>query len=375
LPWSREFASIIEVPGIRTDDDARHVSSTLGLAAGYDSNPGRAPDAASDSDGVLAASGGVAFAGGNSIFRCRASAEGRVGRYFDRDVFDFEELVLRGTATLATQRVRLRLGVLHALLSEPVDVDELQFPLLERSKTFFVPEAAFAAGNAVFRLGHRVTISDYDATAFDYLDHRDASTSLDLSWGRAGASRYFLRFETGGVEFDAFDPAHPRVDFDRDRFYAGLRTRAARRQSLELGLGYFAVGGAGVDDDAGLYVTARATRLFGEGSSALEAAYVRDAGASASAEFKTSSRVVLRYTRKANVLWSWAAGYRAQLADLVGPDQPAEDTLAFHAIEFGVGRALGSPGRWRGRMHTGVRLEFADRFDRAVVTVGASLTR
>lgn len=366
------FAPVTSLPG---DEDGRRLGSMFGLTAGYDSNPGRAGDAARESDGVAIIAGGVAFAGGNSILRCRAVAEGRAGRYFDRDAFDFEELVLRGTAALATQRVRLRLDARHSLLADPVEVDELQFPVLERSETLIAPEAEFTMGGAALRLGYRKAISDYDAGTLRYLDHCDGSASLDLSWGRAGASRYFLHFETGGVDFDVFDAAHPRVDFDRNRFFAGLRTRAARKQSLEVGLGYFAVGGVGVDDEAGLYLTARATRLFGEGSSALEAAYVRDAEASATAGFKTASRVILRYTRKANTLWNWSTGYMAQFADLSDPDPSTDDSLSFHALDFGLGRALGSPGRWRGRLHARMRLEFGDRFDRAVMTVGASLVR
>ncbi|MHC4250133.1 MAG: hypothetical protein ACYS9X_13475 [Planctomycetota bacterium] len=371
-PGRFEFAPVADVP---VAEDARRLEAMFGLLGGYDSNPARAGDAASDSDGVTALAGGVALAGGNSIFRYRAAAEARAVRFFDLDAFDFEELILSGDARWVTQRVRLGLGARHALLADPVDVDEHQFPVLERSETLLAPEAEFTMGRAAFGLGYRKAISDYDEGALRYLDHSDAWTSLDLSWGAAGASRYFLRFETGGVDFDAFDAAHPRFDFDRERLFAGLRTRSALGQALELGVGYYAVDGARVTEEDGLYVTARATRLFGEGSSALEAAYVRDAEASATAEFKTVSRVVLRYTRKVNMLWNWSAAYRGQFADLIEPDPAEEDSLAYDALDLGVGRALGSPGRWRGRLHARIRAEFGDRFDRVVLSVGVSLFR
>jgi len=371
-PEGFEFAPVVEVP---ETGDATRLRTMFGLRMGYDSNPGRADDAARDSDGTATVAGGLALIGGNSRFRFSAATEARARRFFDRNVLDFEELVVRGTAVLATQRVRLGLRASHALRADPVDVDELFFPVLERTETVLAPKAEFTMGGAVLGIGYRSAIADYDKATLGYLDHTDSSASLDLSWGRAGASRYFLRFETGGVDFDAFDPVHPRVDFDRDRFYAGLRTPPQSRQSLELGLGYFGVDGAPSGDDEGLYATVRTTRLFGEGSSALELAYVRDAEASATAEFKTASRVVVRYARKVNMLWNWSAGYRAQFADLVGPDLPAEDSIAFHALDFGVGRALGSPGRWRGRLHAGTRMEFGDDFDRVVLTVGAELVR
>jgi len=371
-PERFEFAPVVEVP---ETGDAKRLRAMSGLTMGYDSNPGRADDAARDSDGTATVAGGMALVGGNSRFRYGAATEARARRFFDRDSFDFEELALRGTAVFATQRVRLGLGASHALRADPVDVDELLFPLLERTETVLAPEAEFTMGGAVLGIGYRSAIADYDKATLGYLDHTDSWTSIDLSWGRAGASRYFVRFETGGVDFDVFDVAHPRVDFDRDRFYAGLRTPPDSRQALEVGLGYYGVDGAPSGDDEGLFATVRTTRLFGEGSSALELAYVRDAEASATAEFKTASRVVVRYARKVNMLWNWSAGYGAQFADLTGPDLPAEDSLAFHALDFGVGRALGSPGRWRGRLHAGTRMEFGDDFDRVVLSVGAELVR
>jgi len=371
-PERFEFAPVVEVP---EPGDTKRLRTMLGLATGYDSNPGRADDAARDSDGTATVAGGMALVGGNSRFRYSAATEARARRFFDRDSFDFDELAVRGTALFATQRVRLGLRASHALRADPVDVDELFFPLLERSETVLAPEAEFTMGGAAFGIGYRSAIADYDKATLGYLDHTDSWTSLDLSWGRAGASRYFVRFETGGVDFDVFDVVHPRVDFDRDRVYAGLRTPPENRQSVELGLGYFGVDGAPSGDDEGLFATVRTTRLFGEGSSALELAYVRDAEASATAEFKTASRVVVRYARKVNMLWNWSAGYRAQFADLTGPDLPAEDSLSYHALDLGVGRALGSPGRWRGRLHAGTRMEFGDDFDRVVLTVGAELVR
>ncbi|MHC5057536.1 MAG: hypothetical protein ACYTKD_22910 [Planctomycetota bacterium] len=371
-PGRFEFAPVADVP---VSEDARRLEAMFGLWAGYDSNPARAGDAASESDGVAALAGGVAFAGGNSILRYRAAAEARAARFLDLDAFDFEEFILRGEARWVTQRVRLGLGARHALLAEPADLDQFQFPILERSETLLAPEAEFTAGRAALGLGYWNQASDYDEGALRYLDHSDEWASLDLSWGAAGASRCFLRFETGGVDFDVFDAAHPRFDFDRERLFAGLRARSELGRALELGVGYYAVDGAGVTEEDGLYVTARATRLFGEGSSALEAAYVRDAEASATAEFKTASRVVLRYTRKVNMLWNWSAAYRGQFADLIEPDLAEDESLAHHAFDLGVGRALGSPGRWRGRLHARIRTELGDRFDRVVLSVGASLFR
>ena len=125
-PQECEFAPVIEVP---ETGEARRLRAMSGLTMGYDSNPGRADDAARDSDGTATVAGGMALVGGNSRFRYSAATEARARRFFDRDGFDFDELAARGTAVFATQRARLGLRASHALRTDPVDVDELFFSL------------------------------------------------------------------------------------------------------------------------------------------------------------------------------------------------------------------------------------------------------
>jgi len=349
----------------------KRVDVFLGLSLGSDSNPGRATSGSEESDTVLEALAGIAFSRGNTRLNCHLSAEARAERYSELDRFDFEESILKGDIRWATRRIRLRFAGQLARLADPVDVETLDFDVLERTESSCAPEVGFTFGKIGLGLIYHFKKSDYEDSSVDDLDHEDASTGFELRFGRPEKGQYFLHFDSGAVDYrESWSPRH---DYDYAKLYAGWRSTMPRTSSFEIGAGLSKVES---DDFAGedeTYATVRTTRMLREGSAALEAGYTRSVEPAATADYKTASRVLLRYSKRVTVRSRWSLSYRLESSEFTNPDATTADSLSVHIVDFGFEHALGPPEGRHGRLYAGVGYESGDDFDRLRISAGIAV--
>jgi hypothetical protein len=320
-------------------------------------------------------SAGASLGFRNSRTSWKLSAEARAERFDDQDDLDLDEQALAAEASFASRKARVGFEGRAAFLAEPHDAETLEFQLLERSELSYAPELALGTGGAEVLLAYRGERVDFDEGAVAYLDHEFAGFETELRWGGRSRGQGFVRYSRGGVDYLTFDAAHPRYDFDRQRVLAGWRASSARRSSVELGLGHdratsdeFAAGDQ-------LMVTARMTQVMGEGGAVFQAAYLRGIEAAATADYKTASRLLLRFSNRANERLRWCAGLRSEISDYTNPDAAAASSLSVHALELGIERELGSPGAFRGRLYAAAGWETGDDFERLTVAGGVAFVR
>jgi hypothetical protein len=366
-----EFSPVSELPA--PAEEGKSIDAFLGLSLGSDSNPGRATSGNEESDTVLEILAGAAFSRGNTHLDYRLSAEARRESYSDLDRFDSEEAVLQGDISWITRKARLALAGRFASLSDPVEVETLDFDLLEREDLSYAPEAGFTFGTIELGIGYPVRALDYEEGSLAYLDHEDSALEIELRLTRSKRAQYSLNVDSGAVDYEAFDPARPRHDFDYRRLYVGWRSTTAGESAIELGLGSYRVESGGFRGDDGLYFTGRMTRLFEGGESALEAAFTRGPEPAATADFKKASRLLLRCSKRANTRSRWSLGYALESSEFSNPDVTTAGSLTVHGADLGFERKLGSPEGRHGRLHAALAYESGDDFDRLRVSAGIAL--
>lgn len=352
-------------------EEGTRVDVFLGLSLGSDSNPGRATSGNEESDAVLEALAGIAFSRGNTRLDYHLSAEARVERYSELDRFDFEESILKGDMSWATRKFRFGLTGRCAVLADPTEVETLDFDVLERTESSYAPEVGFTFGKIVLGLSYHFKKFDYEDSSVDDLDHEDASTGLELRFGRPEKRQYFLHFDSGAVDYR--ESWSPRRDYDYTKLYAGWRSRMPRTSSFEVGAGLNRVESDDFGSEDETYATVRTTRMLQGGSAALEAGYTRSVEPAATADYKTASRVLLRYSKKVNMRRRWSLGYRLESSEFTNPDATTADSLSVHVADFGFEHTLGSPEGRHGRLYAALSYESGNDFERLRIFAGIAL--
>ena len=375
LAAAQEFELAPVVGPVRPGERPEGVEVLVGLMAGIDSNPGRAASGTETSDVVGEAFAGLAASRGNSRLGCRISAEARAVRFADQEESNWEEGLVGVHAGWTSRRLRLAMNGRLALMADPVDAEALSFGVLERQVLSYAPEVSFLSGRSELGISYRGESVEHALQTFRHLDRRDAAVELELCRRAEGGGRYFARFDSGGVDYDIFDPASPRYDFDRQMACVGWRMSTPRGSAFEIALGAEEVESGDFGDESGLYVSVRSARALERNNSVLEAAYIRRVEASATADFKTASRLMLRYSRAASSRLRWSATLRSESSDLTNPDDPSDDSLYNLGADIGLERFLGSPSGWHGRFDIKVGFESSDLHERLRVLAGIALAR
>jgi len=262
-----------------------------------------------------------------------------------------------------------------AFMADPVDVETLPFGILKREAVSYAPEINFVSGRTELGISYRAESIEHALRAFRHLDRQDAAVELELCRRAEGGGRYFVRFDLGDVDYDIFDPANPRYDFDRQMACVGWRMSTLRESAFELAVGAETVESDIFGDEQSLYISARSTWALERTNAALNAAYIRRAEASATSDFKTASRFLLRYTRKVSERLRWSASLGSEISDFTNPDIPSDDSLYVLRADIGLERVLGTPSGWHGRFDIKVGSESSESHDRLRVLAGIVLAR
>lgn len=366
-----EFSPVGEFPGPALE--GKRADVLLGCSLGYDSNPGRAARGNEEGNIVLEALAGVSLVGGNTHLKYDLSAETRLERYSSLPELGYEESVLKGGVGWGTRKVRLGLTARLASLVDPVDVETFGFGSFRRTEVSCAPEASFTFGKAALGIGCRMSALDCEDSSLNGLDHDDTAGDIELRWGRPERGQGFFHFESGTVDYSVFDPLRPRYDFDCRKLYGGWRSKRARKSSIELGAGMYELRSDGFSGGDGIHLTTKATWLLQNGSSAIEAAYTRSAEAAATADFKTVSRALLRYSKKVTMSWRWSVGLRSESSKFTNPDPSTAASLSAGVLNVGFRRILGSPSGWHGRLYATLCYESGDDFGRFRLLAGVAV--
>ena len=369
--YGLDFSPVSDFP--QPAEESKRLDVFLGVAVGHDSNPSRATSANEEDDVAIEGMAGIVLRRGNTRLDYHLSAEARAERYGDLDRVDVEEDQLNGGVHWATRKVGLEFTGRVAHLADPVDVETLGFELLERTEVFYRPQAGFRSGKAELGVGYRVNSVDYEGNLLKDLDHEDSALEFEFCWGEPPKGQYFFHLDSGSVDYEMLDPWRPRYDFDYRKIYVGWRSTTARESAIELGVGSYEVESDDFQDDDGLYFTARTTRMLKEGSSALEIGYTRGPEAAATADFKTASRFLLRYSKRVTMRSRWNLGFRSENSDFTNPDLTTAASMRVHVVDFGYEHTLGSPEAWHGRLHATVGYESGDDFDRLRILAGIGM--
>ncbi len=366
-----DFSPVSDFP--QPAEERTRVDVFLGLSLGYDSNPSRATSSNEEGDGVAELLAGISLARGNTRLKYSLGAEGRMRRHGELDQFDYDEGILKGGVSWATRKLRFAFTGRYAMLADPVEVETLYFDVLKRTESSYVPEAGFTFGKMGLGVGYRARSLDFEDESLSHLDHEDSVLELEFRFGRPQKGQYFLHLDSGAVDYEVFDPYRPRYDFDYRRLYIGWRSTTARESAIELGVGSTKIESDDFQGGDGLYFTGLMTRMLQEGSSALEVGFTHGTEAAATADFKTASRALLRYSKRVNMRSRWSLGYRLESSEFTDPDATTADSLSVHVVDFGFAHTLGSAEGRHGRLYAGVGYESGDDFDRLRVFVGIAL--
>jgi len=366
-----DFSPVSSFP--QPTEEGKPLDVLFGVAVGHDSNPNRAMSADEEGDVTVDGLAGIVFSRGNTRLDYHLSAEARVERYGDLDRLDYEESQLKGGVRWATRKARLGLTGRVASVVDPVDVETLDLVLLERTELSYKPEVSFRPGKAELGIGYHVNSVDYEGNLLKDLDHRESALEFEFCWGDPPKGQYFFHLDSGRVDYEMLDPWRPRYDFDYRRIYAGWRSTTARESAIEIGVGSYEVESDDFQGDDGLYFTARTTRMLKEGSCALEIGYTRGPEAATTADFKTASRFLLRFSKRVTMRSRWTLGFRSENSDFTNPDLTTADSMRIYVVGLGYEHSLGSVGTWHGRLYTTVGYESGDDFDRLRILAGIGM--
>jgi len=367
-----EFSPVIDFPDL--SQPRRRADVLLSVVGGYDTNVGRSPAGSESADSDLEVVAGLNLVGRTSRSSLDLGCEYRAERHGSRDEFDFDENILKAGFAWRTRKAAFSLAGRLASLADPVDVETLDFSILRRTETFATLTAGLTLGKTELGVGYRSSLLDHEEASLGYLDHGDSGFEAEIRVGRPEAMQYFVHFDSGGIDYDVFDPAHPRPDFDYQRIYLGWRSRTETRSAVEFGAGTQTAKGTFLPGGSVIYVTASAVMVRQDGASALEAAYSRGVEAAATADCKLSSRVLARYSKKVNPRERWYAGVRWEGSEFLNPEDPAAGTLAVTIADVGIEYAVGSPYGWHGKLYAGLTTETGDAYDRLRARAGLAVT-
>jgi len=334
--------------------DAKRISVFAGVSSGWDSNVPRSEDADGDTFMQTLAGLGLQFGNGRSKFELRYQA--RQETFSSLSTYDLSENVFLAGLDVGAEKLRLSLRGEFAELADPVDLETLTLPLLERTRTAWAPELSLEMGKVELGVGYSSKSVAYDDPAFADLDFTESALSAELRFGGRGKpSRFYMHWDSGQMDYTE----DTNSDFSFQRLYLGWRgERGASGEgpalALELG-----AGASTVDDfslapslsEQGLFALLRTTFLFGGGRSSLMLACTSGPEAAATADYKDVLRAMVRLSRMANRRWGWSVGARIENAEFANPDPSSPESLSLLVAEAGLQIEIGSPQKTHGRFY------------------------
>ena len=346
-------------------EDDKRLYLEFGAYLGTDSNVRRSPEVSEQSDTALQLLGGARLAAGSERSRYDLGVQARSVRYSDSELDDLNHTELRALFGAQYDTGKL-LGVLRGAyisLADPTDIeitDPLRSHLLERKRLVLAPRVDVRfTPKLELELSYALKSLEYDDAAYRFLDNEDTAFGIELRWGRRDLQWLFVHYDQGKVDY-AEDVR--RKDFDYGGVHAGWRAEMSRFE-LELGVGTStvessvesSVEGVGFSEDD-IYAYVRSTLMLGENRS-IQLGVVRNLEAASNADYKTATRLLVRYAHTLNERWRWSFNASTQSSDYSGQDTGYPSSLDHLSLGGGIQRELGSPGRMHGRLYATVAYE------------------
>jgi hypothetical protein len=294
--------------------------------------------------------GGAALVAGGERSRYDVRVQYRADSYFELDSYDNSELKALFGAQHDTGKLLAAVRGVYTSLADPTDI-EITEPL-ERTRLVLMPKVDYRfTPKLELELSYTLKSLEYDDVDYGFLNNDNSTLGLELRWGRRDLQWIFVRFDDGKVDY-AEDVQ--RKDFDYASVLAGWRAQMARF-GLELGVGNSSVEGMGFEADD-IYAYARSTLELSD-SRSIQLGVVRNLEAASNADYKTATRVLVRYAHTVNERWRWSFNAATQSSEYVSQDAGYPSSLDHLSLGGGIQRELGSPGGMHGRFYATLAYE------------------
>ncbi len=327
-----------------SEEDEKRLYLEFGAYLGTDTNVRRSPEATEEDDTALALIGGARLVAGSEKSRYDLGVQARSVRYSELDNFNHTDLRALFGAQYDTGKILGALRGAYVSLADPTDI-EITEPL-ERTRLVLAPKIDYRfTPKLELELSYALKSLEYDDADYRYLDNENSALGIELRWGRRDLQWVFVRFDDGKVDY-AEDVR--RKDFDYGSVLAGWRAEMARF-GLELGVGNSSVEGADFEGDD-IYAYARSTLELGD-SRSIQLGVVRNLEPASNADYKTATRVLVRYAHTVNERWRWSFNVTTQSSEYTSQDPGYPPSLNHLSLGGGIQRELGSPGGMHGRFY------------------------
>jgi len=332
------------------EEDGKRLYLEFGAFLGTDTNVRRSPEATEEDDTALALMGGARLAAGSESSRYDLGVQARSVRYSELEDFNHTDLRALFGAQYDTGKLLGALRGAYVSLADPTDI-EITEPL-ERTRLVLAPKVDYRFTPMLeLELSYALKSLEYDDADYSFLNNDNSALGIELRWGRRDLQWIFVRFDDGKVDY-AEDVR--RKDFDYGSVLAGWRAQMARF-GLELGVGNSSVEGVGFEADE-IYAYARSTLELGD-SRSIQLGVVRNLEPASNADYKTATRVLVRYAHTVNDRWRWSFNVTTQSSEYTSQDPGYPSSLDHLSLGGGIQRELGSPGGMHGRIYVTLAYE------------------